>query len=260
MSDDQRVALVLAGTKGLGYASAEALGATGHQVMICGRDRARVDEAVGRLQAAGVTAAGEVADVTDPAALEALFAALDERFGRLDVLVANAGGPPAGNFDDLTIEQWQQAIELTFLSVVRAVQHALPRMRAAGGGRLIVIGSSSVRRPIPGLTASNALRPGLNGLVTSLAVELAPEGITANMVSPGRIATERTRSLDERKAEQQGVPVEEVTAASTRSIPAGRYGEPGELGAMVAMLAGPGSGYITGQSILIDGGSAATLP
>ncbi len=260
MTTDRRVALVLAGTKGLGFASAHAIGIDGAEVVICGRDQGNLDDAVARLTADGITAHGIIADVADAASLEALFAAVATRCGRLDALVANAGGPPPGTFDDLTLEQWGEAIELTFMSVIRSVTYALPRLRAAGGGRIVIIGSSSVRRPIPGLTASNALRPGLAGLVKSLAVELAGDRITVNMVSPGRIATERTLQLDGRKAEAQGVPVEEVTATSAAAIPAGRYGEPEELGRMVSFLVAPASGYLTGQSILVDGGLAPTLP
>jgi 3-oxoacyl-[acyl-carrier protein] reductase len=256
----RRVALVLAGTRGLGFASAAAIGRAGAEVVICGRTQTNLDDAVRRLAAEDVSAHGLVADVTEETDLQALFEGVDERCGRLDVLVANAGGPPPGTFDELTLDQWSEAIELTFLSVIRSVGLALPRLRAAGGGRIIVIGSSSVRRPIPGLTASNALRPGLAGLVKSLAVELAPEGISVNMVSPGRIATERTLQLDQRKADAQGVPVEQITAASARTIPAGRYGEPAELGAVVGFLASADAGYVTGQSILVDGGLAPTLP
>lgn len=260
MSAEQRVALVMAGTKGLGFASARALGNSGAEVVICGRDQAHLDTAVTDLEADGIRAHGVLADVSDAASLEALFAACDERCGRLDVVVANAGGPPPGGFESITDEAWQAAFELTFLSVVRAARLALPRFRQAGGGRFLVIGSSSVRRPIPGLMTSNALRPGLAGLVKSLATEVASEGITVNMVSPGRIGTDRTQELDAKKAAAQGVDVAEVREASLRAIPAGRYGEPHELAAMVAFLASPAATYITAQSILVDGGLAPTLP
>ena len=259
--DEHRpVALVLAGSKGLGFASASALGRNGHAVVICGRDAGSLDQAVADLEAEGTTANGIVADVSKAGDLQRLFEQVHELHGRLDAVVANAGGPPPGGFDDLSEAQWEAAFQLTFMSVVRTVQLALPRFRAVGGGRLIVIGSSSVRRPIPGLTLSNAFRPGLAGLVKSLAVELAGEGITVNMVSPGRVATARTMQLDERKAQAQELDVEEVRATSTATIPAGRYGEPRELGAMVAFLASPDAAYTTAQSILVDGGLAATLP
>jgi 3-oxoacyl-[acyl-carrier protein] reductase len=256
----RRVALVMAGTKGLGFASAMALGREGAEVVICGREQGTLDAAVAALRDEGIEAHGVVADVSDAASLDALFVACDERCGRLDVVVANAGGPPPGGFEALTDEQWEAAFQLTFMSVVRAARLALPRFRQVGGGRFLVIGSSSVRRPIPGLMSSNALRPGLAGLVKSLATEVAAEGITVNMVSPGRIGTDRTQELDARKAAAQGVDVSEIQDASIRLIPAGRYGDPDELGAMIAFLASPAAGYVTAQSILVDGGLAPTLP
>ncbi|QBI20483.1 SDR family oxidoreductase [Egibacter rhizosphaerae] len=253
-------ALVMAGSKGLGYASAEALGRSGHTVALCGRDSDALGAAARQLEEAGIEALPVTADVADPDALSQLFARVDDALGRLDVLVANAGGPPAGNFDDLDDAAWERAFELTFMSAVRSIRHALPRFRAVGGGRVIVIGSSSVRRPIPGLTSSNAMRPGLAGLVKSLATELGPEGITVNMVSPGRIETERTRTLDAAAAEREGSTSEDIRARTVAGIPMGRMGEPHELGAMVAHLASPASAYVTGQSILVDGGLAPTLP
>ncbi len=260
MSQSDRVSLVMAGTKGLGLASAHALGRDGGEVVICGRSSEHLDAAVADLAGEGIAAHGVVADVSDPASLEGLFATCDERFGRLDVVVANAGGPPPGGFEALTDEQWEAAFQLTFMSVVRSLRLALPRFRRVGAGRFVVIGSSSVRRPIPNLTSSNALRPGLAGLIKSVAVEVAADGITVNMVSPGRIGTARTEELDAKKAAAQGVDVTEVRDASIRTIPAGRYGEPAELGAMVAFLASPAASYITAQSILVDGGLAPTLP
>lgn len=259
-TNDRSIAVVLAGTRGLGYACAEAIGARGTTVLVCGRTADALEEAVGRLIADGIDAHGVVADVTAPADLAALFEAAADLDGSLDVLVANAGGPPAGGFDAIDDEAWAAAFELTFMSVVRSVRLALPLMRASGGGRIVVIGSSSTRRPIPNLTLSNALRPGLAGLVKSLSVELGGEGITVNMVSPGRIATARTQALDERNAQVRGLTVEEVRAGSVAAIPAGRYGDPGELGELVAFLTSPAGSYISGQTIAVDGAMVATLP
>lgn len=256
----RRVALVTAASQGLGLASAEALAAAGHDLVVCARDRERLEAAAGRLRAHGVEVAATPVDVADARALEGLFGLVDERFGRLDVLVANAGGPPPGTFADLDDDAWQRGFELTLMSAVRSLRLAIPRMRAGGFGRLVVIGSSSVRQPLPGLVLSNAYRPALAGVVKSLAVELGPEGITANLVSPGRIDTDRVRSLDAGRAERTGRAVEEVRAEAEASIPMGRYGQPAELGAAVAFLASEAAGYLTGQSLLVDGGLVPTLP
>ncbi len=255
-----KVALVLAASQGLGRASAESLAAAGFDVAVCSRTEAGVAATVSALEALGVRASGIPTDVTDADQLEALFAHVDATFGRLDVLVTNAGGPPAGGFEQLDDAAWSKGYELTLMSTVRAIRLAIPHMRAAGYGRIIVIGSSSVRRPIPGLLLSNAYRPALAGIVKSLAVDLGPEGITVNMVSPGRILTERVQEIDAKRAESQGIDASEVRRASEATIPFGRYGDPVELGAAVAFIASPGASYMTGQSLLIDGGLVPTLP
>jgi 3-oxoacyl-[acyl-carrier protein] reductase len=254
-----RAALVTAGTAGLGLGAAEQLAAAGHDLLVCGRDRGRLDEAVARLRAAGAQAHGFVADVRSREELEALFDEADRVFGRLDVVVANAGGPEKGDFADIDDATWREAFDLILMSVVRTVSLALPRFPASGG-RIVVTGSSSVRRPLPGLVLSNTFRPALAGLVKSLAVELAPSRTTVNLVAPGRIDTERVRALDEWRAHRRGVPIDVERAEAQASIPFGRYGTPAEFGAAVAFLASPAAGYITGQTILVDGGFAPTLP
>jgi len=254
-----RAALVMAGTKGLGRGCAEALGRAGYRLTICGRDGASADEVAASLRASGADAAGVRADVSREDDLAALFAAADERFGRLDVLVANAGGPSAGAFMDASDERWQAAFELTLMSAVRAMRLAVPRMRQAGYGRIVVIGSSSSKQPIEGLVLSNAFRPALAGVVKTLAREVAADGITVNMVSPGRIDTDRVRGLDATRARADGVPYDQYRAAYERTIPARRYGAPRDLGALVAFLASDAAGYVTGQNILVDGGMVPAL-
>jgi 3-oxoacyl-[acyl-carrier protein] reductase len=254
------VALVMAASKGLGRGCAEALGRRGYRLMVCARRPEGVENAVAGLRALGATAAGMVADVSVPEQLENVFRRADEAYGRLDVLVANAGGPPPGGFMGVTEDQWRSAYELTLMSAVRAIRLAVPRMRASGYGRILIIGSSSVKQPIPGLVLSNAFRPALVGIVKTLAQELAPQGITVNIVSPGRVDTDRVRSLDENRAREHAIPYEEVRRQSERSIPMGRYGEPKDVGELVAFLAGEAAGYITGQSILVDGGMLTSLP
>ncbi|QBI54983.1 SDR family oxidoreductase [Streptomonospora litoralis] len=258
----RRSAVVMAGTRGLGQAAAAELLRGGYRVTVCGRDGARLEEAVAELgEVAGAEAVtGERADVSAAEDVERLVEGAVAHYGRLDTLVVNAGGPPPGDFADVGMEDWDTAYALTLRSAVTAIRAAVPAMREGGFGRIVIIGSSSVRRPIGGLVLSNVFRPALTGLVKSLAVDLAPEGITVNMVSPGRIDTERVQTLDARKAERQGTAAEEVRRASESAIPAGRYGRPEELGAMVGFLAEERASYVTGQSLLVDGGLVPTLP
>lgn len=261
-STPRRTAVVMAGTRGLGQACAAELLRGGYRVTICGRGRERLDEAVAELgEVAGADAVtGELADVSATEDVERLVGGAIERYGRLDTLVVNAGGPPPGDFADVSMADWDTAYALTLRSAVTAIQAAAGAMREGGFGRIVILGSSSVRKPIGGLVLSNVFRPALTGLVKSLAVDLAPEGITVNMVSPGRIDTDRVRTLDERKAAKQGTTAEEVRRTSEAAIPAGRYGSPGELAAMVGFLAEERAGYVTGQSMLIDGGMVPSLP
>ena len=256
----ERVALVMAGTEGIGRGSAEAIAAQGTTTVVCSRTQEKVDAAVERLRDAGAEASGVAADVSNKAGVDELFSHVDDVHGRLDVLVANAGGPPPGSFMDLDEQAWERGYQLTFMSAVRAMHAAVPRMRTAGAGRIVVIGSSSVRAPLSGLALSNAFRPALDGLVKTLAVEVAGDNITVNMVSPGRIETARVVNLDEKRAQTQGTTPEQVRAEAQKSIPAGRYGTIEEIGAMVAFLASPAASYVTGQSILVDGGLVPTMP
>lgn len=257
-SDNPKVAIILAGSRGLGRACAEALG-TDHRLVLCARGAQRLEKVADELRERGSAVVTAAADLSSPEGVARVFATADEAFGRVDVLVANAGGPPAGSFMALDENAWRTAFDLTLMSAVRSIRHAVPRMEKVGGGRILVLGSSSVRAPIDNLVLSNTYRPGLVGLVKSLAVELAPL-ITVNMISPGRIATDRIQELDEMAAQRQGVDLETVQQHSVGRIPMGRYGEPRELAAMVAFLASEAAGYITGQSVLVDGGMVPTLP
>jgi 3-oxoacyl-[acyl-carrier protein] reductase len=255
-----RVSIVMAASKGLGRGCAQALSGNGFRVVICARNKQGVDDTVESIRASGGEVVGCVADVSKAADIKAMFELADKTYGRLDSLVVNAGGPPIGAFESLTEEAWQQAFELTLMSAVRAINLAIPRMRAGHYGRIIVLGSSSVRTPLPNLALSNVFRPGLVGVVKTLAVELARDGITVNMVSPGRVDTDRVRFLDEQRAKRDGITYAEARSRSEQTIPVGRYGLPSDVGELVAFLASERAGYITGQSILVDGGLVASIP
>lgn len=257
---DERAAIVMAASKGLGRGCAEALAAHGFRIVLCARNQKGVDQAVDSIRQAGGEAVGCAADVSKAVDIQTVFELADKTYGRVDVLVANAGGPPPGGFESLTEDAWRTAFELTLMSAVRAINQAIPRMRAAGHGRIIVLGSSSVRMPLTGLALSNVFRPGLVGAVKTLAVELAADAITVNMVSPGRVDTDRVRSLDEGRAKREGTTYEEARSRSERAIPMGRYGRSADVGELVAFLASEHAGYITGQSILVDGGLVPSLP
>lgn len=254
-------AIVMAASSGLGFATASALAAEGVRIAICSRDQARADDAAGRIReaAAGAEVHSFVADVSDAASLGTFFADATAALGGLDILVCNAGGPPAGGFTNLSEAQWQAAYNLTLMSVVRGVGLALPHLREAGGGRILTIVSSSVKRPLPNLLLSNVYRPAVQGLCKSLSLELAADNIQVNCLAPGRIATERLEELDRARAARTGATFEEVRAASIAQIPMGRFGDPDEFGRVAAFLCSPAASYITGSTILVDGGSVDCL-
>jgi 3-oxoacyl-[acyl-carrier protein] reductase len=253
-------ALVLAASRGLGFASARALAREGCNLVICSRDLARVNEAADTLRReTGVRVHAMEADVSRAGDAAMLVQATSAHYGGLDIVVHNAGGPPAGEFLAMTEEQWQKAFEQNLMSLVRLVNAAVPEMKRAGAGRILTIASSSIRQPIPNLVLSNALRTGIWGLAKTLSRELAPFGILVNVIAPGRIQTERIDELDAANAKRGGRPIDDIKRESVASIPLGRLGRPEELGNLVAFLASDAASYITGQAIMVDGGAGNVL-
>ncbi|MBK1786003.1 SDR family oxidoreductase [Prauserella cavernicola] len=248
------VAVVPGGTSGLGLATARALAAEGARVAIGGR---RGDLAA-ELAASLPAAIGVGVDIMDPSGPAALVEAAREAFGPVDVLVLNGGGPPPGSAAELTVDDATASVERLLLPHIRLVEAVLPGMRERGWGRIVAIGSSGIQSPIDGLAASNTGRAALAGYLKSLASEVAADGVTANLVLPGKIRTDRLVSLNEAAAARQGVDVTEVDAASKANIPAGRFGTPDEFGAVVTFLASRAASYVTGTQIRCDGGLVRT--
>jgi len=252
---DRQVALVTAASKGLGRAVALRLAQEGAHVAICARGEARLAQTAAEIETqTGRPVLPLPADVSDPAAAGTLVDAAVERFGRLDILVLNAGGPPPGEFLDLTAEDWDAAARLTLMSAVRLCYAAAPVMKGQGTGAILAMTSITVKQPLPNLVLSNSLRLGVVGMIKTLADELAPFGIRANCICPGWTRTARVDQLLHDRAERNGTTPEEEAARIGSSIPLGRMGTPEEFAAAAAFLVSPVASYITGVSLLVDGG------
>lgn len=250
-----RVALVTAASSGLGKATAFELAAEGANLAINSRNSDKLSLAADEIRSStGAEVLPVPGDVTVEEDVRRMVALTRERFERLDVLVANAGGPPSGYFDDFAIEDYRRAIELNLLSTVSLCREAVPLMRERGWGRIVAITSVAAKQPIDHLILSNTARAGLLGFLKSLSGQVAPDGITVNTVCPGFHLTERLESLASKTAEKEGITVEEVLNRIAASAPMKRIGEPRELAAMVAFLCSERAGYITGTVTQIDGG------
>ncbi|MBB3309553.1 3-oxoacyl-[acyl-carrier protein] reductase [Rhizobium sp. BK196] len=251
---DGKTALVFGAGGGLGGAIARSLASEGVRVAA-----ADIDDVAAAKTADGIVSAGGQAisigwDIADLSVIDARLAAIAKAFGPVDILVNNTGGPPPTPASGQTAETWSKYFDMMVRSVISVTDAVLPGMKKRGWGRVITSTSSGVVAPIPNLGISNSLRLALVGWSKTLAREIGRDGITANIVLPGRIATGRITFLDEQKAKRENRPVEEVTAESTASIPVGRYGRPQEYGDTVAFLASQRASYITGSVIRIDGG------
>ncbi|MEM9781803.1 MAG: SDR family oxidoreductase [Pseudomonadota bacterium] len=252
-------ALVLAGTRGLGRAIADALAAEGAHVLVAGRTPDALAAVVEGIRAKGGRAESVVMDLGDPGALAALDAALPSSIGQVDILVCNSGGPPPGRMIDADLDVMRSQFEMMAMRLIEIAHHYAPAMAERGWGRILTVGSSGVIQPIPTLGLSNAIRGVLAGWSKSLANDLAGQGVTVNMLLPGRIHTERVDQLDGAAAERQGKTIEEIRAIQRAAIPAGRYGDPAEFAAVAAFLCSAQAAYVTGSQIRCDGGQVRSL-
>ncbi len=250
-----KVAMVGGASRGLGYAVAEALAREGATVSISSSNQASIDEAAKRLASTGATVLATAVDVRNADHIAAWGQKTIERFGGVDLLFTNGGGPPAGaavSFDDAA---WQNAVDLLLFSALRMIRAAVPSMKQRGGGSILVSTSSSVKEPIPNLGLSTVLRASVSALAKTLALELAGDRIRVNQIIPGRIDTDRVKQLDEIAGKKQGISAEQAKARSVATIPIGRYGETPEFGRVAAFLLSDAASYMTGATVQVDGGA-----
>lgn len=255
-----RVALVAASSKGLGRAVAEELATEGAHLIMCARGESALSDAAKAVDAVGT---GEVlsvvADLSDTDAVANVASRALEHFGRVDVLVNNAGGPPAGPFESHSLEAWRSAVRLNLESALELTRLVLPGMRERGWGRIVNITSVAVKEPVDGLILSNSVRAAVTGWARTLANEVAADGVTVNNALPGYTVTDRLLELADAVSAQEGISTDDVRAGWEASIPMGRLGDPREFAALVAFLASERASYITGRSITVDGGRTKGL-
>jgi 3-oxoacyl-[acyl-carrier protein] reductase len=250
-----RVALVAASSQGLGLATAEAFAAEGCRVAMCARNQTTLAAAAEKIRKRyGVEVFEEAFDVGDSAAVARFVAAVAARLGSVDICVTNAGGPPAKGFLAATLEDWQRALELNFLSTVYFAREVIPHMQRKRWGRIITITSITTKQPVADLVLSNAVRAGVVGLVKSLANEFGKDGILVNNVGPGFTATDRLKELAKARSAASDKNEREILDGWAADAPLKRLGEPRELADTVVWLASERASYVTGQTVLVDGG------
>ncbi|GAA0447190.1 SDR family oxidoreductase [Lentibacillus halophilus] len=253
--------LILASSKGLGKATAAQFAEEGARVYLASRSKDALQQAADDItkETGNTHVAYSVCDMTDYDSIKQVVDYAARENGGIDVLVNNTGGPPAGTFDDVDDQAWQQAFELNLLSFTRTIREVLPYMRKRGGGRIVNFASSSIKQPIDNLILSNTFRAGITGLSKSLSQELAGDRILINTMGAGRISTERVQSLDAIKADALNMEINDLKASNEKQIPMGRYGEPEEFAKLAVFLCSEANTYITGQSLLVDGGMVKAL-
>jgi 3-oxoacyl-[acyl-carrier protein] reductase len=250
-----RVALVAASSQGIGRATAEAFAAEGCRVAMCARNQQTLQAASEKIRKRhNVDVLAEAFDVTNASAVSRFVASVANKFGGIDVCVTNAGGPPAKGFLAATLEDWQRALELNFLSTVYFARDVIPHMQRKRWGRIITITSITTKQPVTDLVLSNAVRAGVVGLVKSLANEFGKDGILVNNVGPGFTATDRLKELAVSRSSASGKTEQEIFDGWAADAPLKRLGEPREVAETIVWLASESASYITGQTILVDGG------
>ncbi len=253
-------AIVLASSRGLGYACALSLAREGCDMVICSRKQEQIEAAAAKIRKeTGARVHTMTVDVSREESIGSVVSACVEQYGGVEIVVHNAGGPPPGGFGAVTVEQWYRAFDLNLMSFVWLAQAALPELKKAGYGRILTIASSSVKQPIPNLVLSNAMRAGVLGAAKTLSREVAQDNILVNVVIPGRIVTERVDELDQAAAARTGKSFDEVRQNSITAIPMGRLGRPEEFANLVTFLASEAASYMTGAAIPVDGGRINAL-
>jgi 3-oxoacyl-[acyl-carrier protein] reductase len=255
-----KVAMVAASSKGLGFGIAQELAREGAKLSIGSRSKDGIESAAKKLrEETQADVLSSILDASNNQSIEDWTKRTTDHFGGVDLLVVNAGGPPPGKFMDFTDENWQAAFDMNLMSAVRMIRQVIPSMESRGGGSILTVTSSSVKEPIDVLILSNVMRSGVTSLVKSLSLQLAPKNIRVNNLMPGRIDTDRVRSIDENQAKAAGISVEERKAQSRAAIPLQRYGTIEDFGKMGAFLLSEAASYVTGSSIAVDGGSIKTV-
>ena len=252
--------LVLASSSGLGKAIAMEMAREGGKVMLFSTNKNRLQEAQADIKnETGNCPEFFVGSITNPEDIRNLVKTTVEKCGPIYALVNNTGGPKPGPFDAFDDAAWQDAYELCLLSYIRTIREVLPHMRANGGGRIVCSTSSSVKAVLDNLILSNTFRLGVVGLAKTLSQELGKDNILVNVIGPGRIDTARIDQLDRMRADKQGITIEEVQQKAFKTIPLGRYGKPEEYGRLAAFLCSEANTFITGQTILLDGGMVKAI-